>query len=166
MDLATLVLPLYKIEVACMRDFGGDFACPTTLLEDTRIDAHEVHARQMDRLAFIRNCPINIKRTASSTIIRVAVGIAVLKGLLYPICAFPIWVIGIIRQPRTNKSEHGVGDPLREILLRVESVFMEITCLILVVCPMDIDGVCDGVFLIRLRCMVSWCAVVGEGVMV
>ena len=45
MDLATLVLPLYKIEVACMRDFGGDFTCPTTLLEDTRIDAHEVHAR-------------------------------------------------------------------------------------------------------------------------
>ena len=81
-----------------MRDFGGYFACPTALLEDTRIDAHKVHTRQMDRLAIISNCPLNIKRTASNTVVRMAVGIAVLKGLLYPVCAFPVGIVCIIGQ--------------------------------------------------------------------
>ena len=162
MDLATLVLPLYKIEVACMRDFGGDFACPTTLLEDTRIDAHEVHARQMDRLTFIRNCPINIKRTASSTIIRVAVGIAVIKWRLYPIGALACWIIGIIGQARTNKSECRIREPQREILLRVEGVFIEMARLVLVVCPADIGGVSEGVFLVWLGSVLGRGAVVSH----
>ena len=149
------------IQVAGVGDFGGDFACPTTLLEDTRIDAHEVHARQMDRLAFIRNCPINIKRTASSTIIRMAVGIAVIKWRLYPIGALASWIIGIIGQARANKSECGIREPLREIILRMESVFMKIAYLVLAVCPTDIGGVGQGVFLIGLWRMVGWCTMVG-----
>ena len=84
------------IQVASMRYFRGDFARPTALLEDTRIDTHEVHTRQMDRLAIICYCPLNIKRTASNAIVRMAVGIAIIKGLLYPICAFPVGVIGIV----------------------------------------------------------------------
>ena len=96
MDLATLVLPLYKIEVACMRDFGGDFACPTTLLEDACINTHEIRTRQMNRVAVVRNSPINVKRATSDAIVRMAVGIAILKGLLYPICALPVGIIGII----------------------------------------------------------------------
>ena len=166
MDLATLVLPLYKIEVACMRDFGGDFACPTTLLEDARIDAHEVYARQMDRLAFIRNCPINIKRTARSTIIRVAVGIAVIKWRLYPIGALASWIMGIIGQARTNKSECGIREPQREILLRVEGVFIEIARLVLVVCPTNIGGVRERVFLVWLGSVLGRSAVVSHGVIV
>ena len=84
--------------------FGRYFACPTALLEDSRIDANKVHARKMDRLAIICYCPLNIKRTASNTVVRVAVGIAIIEGLLYPICAFPIGVISIIGQARTHKS--------------------------------------------------------------
>ena len=106
--------------------FCGYFASPTALLEDASIDAHEVHTWQMDRLAIVCNCPINIKRTASNAIVRVAVGVAILKGLLYPVCAFLVGVIGIIGQARTNKSERGIRKPLREILLRMEGVFMQI----------------------------------------
>ena len=146
--------------------FGGYFACPTALLEDTRINAHEVYARQIDWLSLVRNCPINIKRTTSNTIVRMTVGIAVLKGLLYPICAFSIRIIGIIGQTRTNKSERGIRKPLREILLRMEGVFMEIPRLVVAVCPMDICSVGNRVFLIRLWRMVGWCTVVGEGLMV
>ena len=87
-----------NIQVSGMGDFRGYFACPTTLLEDTRIDTHEVHTRQMDRLAIICYCPLNIKRTACDAIVRMAVSIAVIEGLLYPICAFPVGVISIIWQ--------------------------------------------------------------------
>ena len=149
-----------------MGNFGRYFAGPTALLEDARIDAHEVHAWQMDRLAIICNCPVNIKRTANNAIVRVAVGIAIIEGLLYPICTFTVGVIGIIRQPRTNKSECGIREPLRKIPLRMEGVFMQIARLVLVVCPTDIGRVGDGVFLIGLRCVGGWCAVVGEGVLV
>ena len=147
-------------------DFRRNLTCPTALLEDARIDANKVHARQIDRIALVRNCPVNIKRTASNTIVRMAVGIAVLKGLLYPICAFPIRIIGIIGQASANKSESGIRKPLRKILLRMEGVFMQITRLVLVVCPADIGRVGEGVFLIGLWCVVNGCAVVSEGVMV
>ena len=141
--------------------FGRYFACPTTLLEDSRIDANKVHARKMDRVAVICHRPFNIKRTTSNTIVRMAVGIAVLKGLLYPICAFSVGVISIIGQARTSESECGIREPLRKILLRMEGVFMQIARLVLVVYPTDISGVSDGVFLIGLRCVGGWCVVVG-----
>ena len=146
--------------------FCGYFASPTALLEYSRIDANKVHARKMNRVAFVRNCPFNIKRTASNTIIRVAVGVAIIEGLLYPICAFPVGVISIIGQTRTNESKCGIREPLREILLRMEGVFMQIPRLVLVVCPTDIGRVGDRVFLIGLRSVGGWCAVVGEGVLV
>ena len=146
--------------------FCGYFASPTALLEDARIDAHEVHTGQMDRLAIVCNCPINIKRTASNAIVRMAVGIAIIEGLLYPICAFPVRIIGIIRQASAYKSERGIRKPLREILLRMEGIFMQITRLILVVCPTDISRVSDGIVLIGLWCVVCRCAIVGKGVMV
>ena len=146
--------------------FCGYFASPTTLLEDARINANKVHTWQMDRFAIVRNCPVNIKRTTSNTIVGMTVGISVLKGLLYPICAFSVGIISIIGQARTNKSERGIRKPLREILLRMEGVFMEIPRLVMAVCPTDIGSVGEGVFLIGLWRMVGWCTVVGEGIMV
>ena len=136
--------------------FGRYFPSPTALLEDTRINAHEVHARQIDWLALVRNCPINIKRTASNTIVWMTVGITILKGLLYPVCTFSVGVIGIVRQASASKSERGIRKPLREILLRMEGIFMQITCLILVVGPTNIGSVGEGVLLIGLWRMVGW----------
>ena len=141
--------------------FCGYFASPTALLVYACIDAHKVHARQIDRIALVRNSPVNIKRTASDTIVWMTVGIAIFKGLLYPVCAFPVGVISIIGQARTDESECGIREPFREILLRVEGIFVQITRLVLVVCPVDIGSVGEGVFLIGLRGVVYGCAVVG-----
>ena len=145
-----------------MRDFGGDFACPTALLEDACINTHEIRARQMNRVAVVRNSPINVKRATSDAIVRMAVGIAVIKWRLYPIGALACWIIGIVGQARTNKSECRIREPQREILLRVEGVFIEMARLVLVVCPADIGGVSEGVFLVWLGSVLGRGAVVSH----
>ena len=149
-----------------MRNLGGDLAYPPTLLVYTRIDTHEVGTGQVNRLAFGGNCPSDVKRTAADTIIRMAVCIAIIVCCLHPHIAFSALVHSIVWQASTIESKRRVGEPKREIVLRVESVLMHIPLLALVVVPQNIGGIGEGVLYVGLRRVSGRGAVVGKGVLV
>ena len=94
------------------------------------------------------------------------VGITKVVWLEYPHIAFAIFVHSITGQASARESERRVGEPKREVVLRVESVLIHIPMLALVVMPQNIGGVGEGVLYIGLRRVSGRGAVVGKGVLV
>ena len=114
-----------------MGDLGGDFAYPSALLLYARIDTHEIGTGQVGWFAVGGNRPIYIKRTTADTVVGMIIGITKVVWLEYPHIAFAIFVHSVIGQTSPRESERSIGEPKREVVLRVESVLVYIPLLAL-----------------------------------
>lgn len=126
-----------EVEVGDAHHLGRALAQPAVDLVDSRVDADEVHAGQMDRRARGVDRPVDVDGRGGA-LVGVVVGISegeAVEGVVGPRAA---QVDAVLRQARPLEGELVVGEPLRVVGLQVRRVHGEVARLLQVVLPADV----------------------------
>jgi hypothetical protein len=102
----------------------------STVLVNASIDTYEVCARQVDVLSVLVHCPRDVETIKALVLVGMVVGIAPIQCVKDVVVASPTAFIASVRgQSRSGEAKAVFLYPLREVVLRMDSVLVHVPLL-------------------------------------